>query len=329
MIEKSNSAMLKKVKKFELRDFATIFVFIGICIILAIAKGDVFLSGGNVENIFKQIATNSILAGGMTIVLLIGGIDLSVGSVACFSSLISAFLLQSGMNMYLAIFVGLATGAIIGTLNGLIITKINIPFFIVTLSMMTLVRGVGYLITGGLPIAYLGDDFAKIGKGLFLGLPIPFWIIVVVFAILYAALNYTKFGRYVYAIGGNTEAVRLSGINVKLYTTITYTLSGVLAALAGIVLASRLNSGQPTSCQGWEMDAIAATVIGGTKLSGGEGKIQMTLVGALILGVLSNGLNILEVSSYWQFVLKGLVILIAVGISVQTWSTKKKITAKI
>jgi ribose transport system permease protein len=190
--------------------------------------------------------------------------------------------------------------------------------------MMTLVRGVGFLLTGGLPISDLGDDFQKIGKGLFLGLPVPFWIIVVVYGILFIVLNYTKFGRYVYAIGGNTEAVRLSGINVKLYTTIAYTLSGTLAALAGIVLASRLDSGQPTACDGWEMDAIAATVIGGTKLSGGEGKIQMTLVGALILGVMSNGLNILQVSSYWQFVLKGLVILVAVGISVQTWTKTPK-----
>ncbi len=324
MKQVNNSANLKKLKKFELRDFGTIFVFVGICILLAIAKGDVFLSGGNIENIFKQIATNSILAGGMTIVLLIGGIDLSVGSVACFSSLVAATLLQNGTNMYLAIFVGLVTGAILGSINGLIITLLKIPFFIVTLSMMTLIRGVGFLLTGGLPIAYLGEDFQMIGKGLFVGLPIPFWIIVVVFTILYILLKYTKFGRYVYAIGGNKEAVRLSGINVKLYTTIAYTLSGTLAALAGIVLASRLNSGQPTACQGWEMDAIAATVIGGTKLSGGEGKILMTLVGALILGVMSNGLNILQVSSYWQYVLKGLVILIAVGISVQTWSKRKK-----
>lgn len=320
MSEKNHSVI--KLKKFNMRDFATIFVFIGICLILSIAKGNVFLSGGNVENIFKQIATNSILAGGMTIVLLIGGIDLSVGSVACFSALISAFLLRDGTNMVLAIFVGLVTGAILGTINGTIITTLKIPFFIVTLSMMTLVRGVGFLLTGGLPISDLGDDFQKIGKGLFLGLPVPFWIIVVVYVILFIVLNYTKFGRYVYAIGGNTEAVRLSGINVKLYTTIAYTLSGTLAALAGIVLASRLDSGQPTACDGWEMDAIAATVIGGTKLSGGEGKIQMTLVGALILGVMSNGLNILQVSSYWQYVLKGLVILIAVGISVQTWAKK-------
>ncbi len=323
MSENSNSSTMK-MKKIQMRDFATIFVFIGICIILSIAKGDVFLSGGNVENIFKQIATNSILAGGMTIVLLTGGIDLSVGSVACFSSLIAAFLLRDGTNMIFAILVGLLTGAILGTINGTIITLLKIPFFIVTLSMMTLVRGVGFLLTGGLPISDLGDDFQKIGKGLFLGLPVPFWIIVVVYGILFIVLNYTKFGRYVYAIGGNTEAVRLSGINVKLYTTIAYTLSGMLAALAGIVLASRLDSGQPTACDGWEMDAIAATVIGGTKLSGGEGKIVMTLVGALILGVMSNGLNILRVSSYWQFVLKGLVILIAVGISVQTWSKRTK-----
>ena len=316
------AAETMKKRRLETRDLVTIFVLIGLCVALAIAKGDVFLTSKNIENIFKQISTNALLAGGMTIVLLLGGIDLSVGSVACLSALITASLLQGGGNLFLSIVAGLGMGALLGTINGLIITLVKIPFFIVTLSMMSLARGVGYLMTDGLPIAYLGDKFQIIGKGFFLGIPIPAWIIIIVYVILFIVLNYMRFGRYVYAIGGNAEAVRLSGINVNLYTTIAYTLSGLLAALAGIVLASRLDSGQPTACDGWEMDAIAATVIGGTQMSGGEGKVQMTLIGALILGVMSNGLNIMQVSSYWQYVMRGLLILIAVGISVVT--TRKK-----
>jgi ribose transport system permease protein len=200
----------------------------------------------------------------------------------------------------------------------------KIPFFIVTLSTMVITRGVGFLITGGLPVAYLPDAFQAIGKGHFLGVPISVVIVIVLYGIFFIILNFTKFGRYIYAIGGNEEAVRLSGINTNVYKTFAYVLSGMMASMAGIVLASRLNSGQPTACDGWEMDAIAAVVIGGTKLSGGDGKIQMTLVGALILGVLSNGLNIMKVSSYWQFVLKGLVILIAVGFSITNWGVKNK-----
>lgn len=315
MSEKNTA--VKRNRKLDVKDIAVILVFVGLCAIMAIAKGDIFLTGSNIENIFKQIATNAILAGGMTVVLLIGGIDLSVGSVACLSSLITTMILRAsgGGNLVLAILVGLLLGAVLGTINGIIITKIKIPYFIVTLAMMTVARGVGYLLTDGLPIYDLGDAFQQIGKGFFLGLPIPFWIIVIVYAILFIVLNYMKFGRYIYAIGGNAEAVRLSGINVDLYTTAAYTLSSTLAALAGIVLASRLTSGQPTACDGWEMDAIAATVIGGTKLTGGDGKILMTLIGALILGVMSNGLNLMQVSSYWQFVMKGIVILVAVGLS--------------
>lgn len=311
-------------RQIDMREFGTLFVLIGICIILALLNGKTFLSGSNIENVSKQVTMNALLAAGMTIVLLIGAIDLSVGSNAAICGVVTAMLLTSGVNIALSIFLGVLLGALIGLVNGLIITKMKIPFFIVTLATMVITRGIGFLITGGLPVAYFPDAFQAIGKGHFLGVPISVVIVIVIYIIFFVVLNYTKFGRYIYAIGGNEEAVRLSGINVNIYKTSAYVLSGMMASMAGIVLASRLNSGQPTACDGWEMDAIAAVVIGGTKLSGGDGKIQMTLVGALILGVLSNGLNIMKVSSYWQFVLKGLVILIAVGFSMTNWVARKK-----
>ncbi|KJS82857.1 MAG: ribose ABC transporter permease [Desulfosporosinus sp. BICA1-9] len=300
-----------------LSNYGTVLVLIILCLGIALASDD-FLTGTNLSNVGRQVTMIAIVAAGMTVVLLTGGIDLSVGSIAGLVGVVTAILLTSGIPVGLSIVLGLLLGAIVGLINGLIITRLNIPFFIVTLAMMTIVRGVGFLLTKGLPVANFPQSFQAIGKGYVGPISVSVLIVAVVYIIFHIMLNYTRMGRYIYAIGGNEEAVRLSGINVKFYTTIVYVICGLTAAMSGIILASRLNSGQPTAGSGYELDAIAAVVIGGTKLSGGEGKIYQTLVGALIMGVLSNGLNLLNVSSYWQFILKGLIILIAVFISAQS-----------
>ncbi len=310
------------VRKLSINDYATVIVFLVIIIILSIATDD-FLTARNLSNVGRQVTMNAIVAAGMTVVLLTGGIDLSVGSIVALVGVVTAMFLVDGTPVWLSILIGLALGGFVGLINGLIITRLKIPYFIVTLAMMTIVRGVGFLLTGGLPVAYFPESFQMIGKGSVGPFSVSVIIVAIVFFLLHVVLGHTSLGRYIYAIGGNEEAVRLSGINVGMYKTIVYVICGVTAAMSGIILASRLDSGQPTAGQGYELDAIAAVVIGGTKLSGGEGKIFQTLVGALIIGVLSNGLNLLNVSSYWQFILKGLVILIAVFVSSQNFDRKR------
>ncbi|GGJ27912.1 ribose ABC transporter permease RbsC [Paenibacillus hunanensis] len=287
--------------------------FIILVIIVSILN-PAFLEPLNILNLLRQVAINALIAFGMTFVILTGGIDLSVGSILALSSAFVANLMLSGMDPVLAIIIGCLAGGVMGMINGLMITKGKMAPFIATLATMTVFRGLTLVYTGGNPITGLGDSmaFQLFGRGYFLGIPVPAITMMIAFAILWVILHKTAFGRKTYAIGGNEKASIVSGIKVTRVKIMIYSLAGMLAALSGAILTSRLNSAQPTAGTSYELDAIAAVVLGGTSLSGGRGRIVGTLIGALIIATLNNGLNLLGVSSFYQMVVKGVVIVIAV-----------------
>ena len=294
-----------------LRRFGILIAFLLLVVVLSFLS-DSFLTVSNLLNIARQVSINAIIAAGMTFVILTAGIDLSVGSVLAFSGAIIAGLLSTGQPLFVGISAGLLLGAVLGLVNGLIVTRGGVQPFIATLGMLTIARGATLVYTDGRPITGLPDAFVWLGAGDVGRVPVPVIVMALVFLAAYVVLTQTVLGRYIYAIGGNEEAARLSGVNVTLYKTLAYVLSGVLSAVSGIILTARLNSAQPTAGGGYELDAIAAVVLGGTTLAGGEGSITGTLLGAFIIGVLNNGLNLLNVSSFYQQVVKGVVILLAV-----------------
>lgn len=294
-----------------LRRFGIFIAFVLLMVVLTFLS-DSFLTVSNILNIARQVSINAILAAGMTFVILTAGIDLSVGSVVAFSGAIIAGLLSTGRPLLIGIGGGLVLGALLGLVDGVVVTKGRVQPFIATLAMLTIARGATLVYTDGRPITGLPDAFVWLGAGEVARIPVPVIIMALVFFISYVILTQTVLGRYVYAIGGNEEAARLSGVNVTFYKTLVYVMSGVLSALSGVILTARLNSAQPTAGLGYELDAIAAVVLGGTTLAGGEGSIGGTLLGAFIIGVLNNGLNLLNVSSFYQQVVKGVVILLAV-----------------
>ncbi|WP_066055975.1 ABC transporter permease subunit [Robertmurraya korlensis] len=301
------------LKVFNLQKLGPLIGLFIITFVLAIVS-DNFMTVDNILNVMRQVSINALIAFGMTFVILTGGIDLSVGSILALSSAITASLLAGGMDPILAILIGLLAGAIMGAINGFIITKGKVAPFIATLATMTIFRGLTLVYSDGRPITGLSESalFEMMGKGYVSWIPVPVIYMMVAYGILYFILKKTTFGRRVYAIGGNEEATILSGIRVDRVKIWIYSITGLLSALAGIILASRLNSSQPTAGASYELDAIAAVVLGGTSLSGGRGWIFGTLIGALIIGVLNNGLNIMNVSSFYQQVVKGGVILLAV-----------------
>ncbi len=291
---------------------------VGLVILIAVVGvlSPSFFTVPNLLNVLRQTSINGVIAAGMTFVILTGGIDLSVGSILAFSGAVAASCLASGQSMVVTIILTLVIGAGVGLLNGIIIAKGKLQPFIVTLATMTILRGATLVFTDGKPIS-LGSGsgavaFGKIGGGSIFEIPTPVIIMILAFAICYYILTQTKMGRYTYALGGNEEATKLSGLNADRIKMFVYTVSGLLASVAGIIITSRLFSVQPNAGNGYELDAIAAVVLGGTKLAGGKGKITGTIIGALIIGVLSNALNLLNVSSYFQMIAKGVVILIAV-----------------
>ncbi|WP_410012716.1 ribose ABC transporter permease [Sodalis sp. C49] len=275
-----------------------------------------FFSLNNLFNILQQTSVNAIMAVGMTLVILTAGIDLSVGSLLALTGAVAASVVGLEMNVMVAVGASLALGAAIGAITGLIVAKGRVQAFIATLVMMLLLRGITMVYTNGSPVntgfSDTADAFGWFGIGRPLGVPTPVWIMAVVFLAAWYMLHHTRLGRYIYALGGNEAATRLSGISVDRVKVIVYALCGLLAALAGVIEVARLSSAQPTAGTGYELDAIAAVVLGGTSLSGGKGRIMGTLVGALILGFLNNGLNLLSVSSYYQMIVKAVVILLAV-----------------
>ncbi|KOO41252.1 ribose ABC transporter permease [Priestia koreensis] len=287
-----------------------------ILIVIVSVLNPSFLAPLNILNLLRQVAINALIAYGMTFVILTGGIDLSVGSILALSSALTAGMIVSGLDPILALLVGCVLGAVMGMVNGLLITKGKMAPFIATLATMTIFRGLTLVYTNGNPITGLGENrlFQLFGRGYFLGIPVPAITMIIAFVILWVILHKTPFGRKTYAIGGNEKAALISGIKVPKVKVMIYSLAGLLSALAGGILTSRLNSAQPTAGTSYELDAIAAVVLGGTSLSGGRGRIVGTLIGALIIGTLNNGLNLLGVSSFYQMVVKGIVILIAVVI---------------
>ncbi len=293
------------------RQFGTLLGLIGLSIVLWIMT-PYFLTVSNLLNVAQQTSINAIIAVGMTFVIITAGIDLSVGSLVAFSGVVLASVLQAGVPVPIAILVGLGVGLSCGMINGLLITHGRIPPFISTLGMMSVARGAALLYTQGRPVSGFSENFRYLATGEIFHIPAPVIIMGVVYIIAHFVLNRTKLGRCAYAIGGNEEAAILSGINVKLYKTMVYALCGMLSGLAAIILTARLNSAQPIAGNMYELDAIAATVIGGTSLMGGEGTVLGTLIGALIMGVLRNGLNLLGVSSFIQQIVIGSVIIIAV-----------------
>jgi len=284
---------------------------------------DAFLTSRNILNILRQVSIVGICAVGMTFVILTGGIDLSVGSVIGVSVVSCASLMVSGVHPVLAVIISLLIGAVIGLINGIFINEVGIPPLITTLAMMTALRGIAYKITAGLPVYGFPKSFAVIGQGYLGKVPVPVIIMVIVFIIGYILITKTRFGRYVYGLGGNEEATRLSGVNVKKTKYKIYILESVLAAVAGIVLLSRVNSGQPKAGEGYEMDIITAVVLGGVSIAGGTGKITGVITGVFLMGVLTNGMILTNVDEYTQWIVKGAVLLLAVSLDQISHKLKK------
>jgi ribose transport system permease protein len=305
--------VLKDNTKQLLQKYGPLIALLLIVVVITIIQPS-FMSTTNILNVLRQVSISALIAFGMTFVILTGGIDLSVGSTLALTGAVAATMLASGMDPILTILIALLLGAILGAINGVIIAKGKVAPFIATLATMTIYRGLTLVYTEGRPVSGLGDSitFQMLGKGYFFGVPVPVVTMILAFFALWFIMHKTTFGRRVYAVGGNEGAARLSGINTDRVKIMVYSLTGMLAALSALILTSRLNSAQPTAGTSYELDAIAAVVLGGTSLTGGRGWIFGTLVGALIIGVLNNGLNLIGVSSFFQQVVKGAVILIAV-----------------
>ncbi len=286
------------------------------CVVLSIAS-EHFLTVDNMVNVFRQSAVNALLGLGQLVVIVTAGIDLSMGSILGFCCVLVAYLLKAGAPVWLAVPAALAAGAALGLINGLLLTKLHLPHpFIPTLGMMNVARGLALVLSGGFAISELPAGFRFWGAGTILYIPAPIVVVVVFCVLFHLFLTRTTPGRDIYAIGGNKQAALLSGVPVDLRLNTVYALSGFMSAVAGIVLAGRMNSGFPLAGTGAELDSIAAVIIGGASFFGGVGTVSGTLVGALIIGVLRNGLNLLDVSAYWQTVIIGAVIVIAVWVDV-------------
>jgi len=290
--------------------FGLVFSFLLLCIVLSLLS-DRFLTLSNIVNVLRQSTINGIISVGMAYVILTAGIDLSVGSVLALCTVVAADLLQKGVPVPLAVIAGLGLGAGLGLVNGLIITKARVPPFVTTLGMMTVARGLALTYTQGRPITGLPEGFRFMGTGSLGPIPMPIVIAGLAFILGYVLLTRTRVGEYIFALGNNPVAARYAGIATDRYIMFVYAVAGLLAALAGMILVARLNSAQPTAGLGYEFDAIAAVVVGGTSFAGGEGGLGGTLLGALVIAVLNNGLNLLNVSSFYQPVVTGVVIALA------------------
>ncbi|TRY24806.1 ABC transporter permease [Brevibacillus sp. LEMMJ03] len=313
--KKSEAAGKRHWKETAFRIFGRygmLFILIALILVMSILS-PTFFTSGNLLNIVRQMSIVGIVAIGVTMVIITTGIDLSSGSViALVSVAVATFAHPDSYPLVVPIAIGLGIGLLAGVINGTIIAKGNIAPFIVTLGMMTGARGAALLFSDGRPIGNLSDSFKFIGQGAVFGIPVPILIFALVGLVSYLLLTKTKFGKYVYAMGGNEQAAKIAGIPVDRYKIMIYAYAGLLSSIAGIILTSRIASGQPTAGVMYELDAIAAAVIGGTSLSGGIGTIGGTIIGALIIGVMNNGLDLLNVSSYWQQILKGAIIVTAV-----------------
>lgn len=303
-----------------LQRYGIFIALVVMCLTLAIISEN-FLSTRNILNVLRQTSINGILAIGMTFVILTRGIDLSVGSVVAFAGLVAGSLATTaatgmvGNGPYpalLAIAAGLAVGMACGAVSGVIVARFNVPAFVATLGMLSAARGMALIYSGGRPIPSLTDEFRWIGTGSIWGIPVPIFLLLGTFAVAHFVLTQTRFGRQVYAVGGNPHAAKVSGLPVRRIRFAVYIIAGALAGLAGMILAARTGSALPQAGIAYELDAIAAVVIGGTSLAGGVGRVTGTLIGALLIGVMNNGLDLMGVESYYQQVIKGILIVIAV-----------------
>jgi ribose transport system permease protein len=304
----------KKQKWFNyMGDYGALISLVFIVVLISIISPE-FRTSGNFLSLLRQSSINGFIAFGMTFVILTGAIDLSVGSVLALSAALCAGMITSGVPAGIAMPASLLIGAFLGLISGMLVARGRLQPFIATLITMTVYRGLTMIYTNGKPISRLGESLLlkSIGKGDAFGIPVPVILLILMFLLFLFLLTKTTFGRYIYAIGSNWKAAELAGVNIRKTKIIAYVISGTMAALSGLILLSRLNSAQPTLGSGYELDAIAAVALGGTSMSGGRGKIYGTFIGVLIIAVLNNSLNILGVSSYYQDVIKGLVILTAV-----------------
>lgn len=301
-----------------LRKYAILFILLGFVVLLSFATGGNFLQPQNLINVIVQVAPIGIIALGMMFAIITKGIDLSVGATVALAAVIAASMAQMGSDRFPVWWVGipviaaLIVGALVGGVIGTLVSVFRIAPFIATLGMMTAARGLALIYTDGRPISRLASGYNFLGQGSILGIPVPIYLFAGVAVLTWVILQRTRFGRHVYAIGGNEQAARVSGINVSRVQFGIYTYIGVLAALAGVILSARIGSGNPQLGMTIELDAITATVIGGTSFNGGVGTVWGTIVGALIISVINNGLDLLSVSPFWQMVVKGAIIVIAI-----------------
>ncbi|AZO96473.1 ribose ABC transporter permease [Halocella sp. SP3-1] len=314
------NAKNSKINSNIFRELSSLIGLIVLCTILAIIS-PAFLSVTNILNVLVQVAVISVIAAGSTFVILTGGIDLSVGSILGLCGVMTAAVLKSTGNPLLAVLTGVLLGAFLGLVNGVVISIGKVPAFVTTLGMMSVARGIAFIYTRGRPISGFPDGFRYIGSGYIGDIPFPVIEAIIIFLIAAYVLKKTPFGRYVYAIGSNEVATKLSGIKTNKYKIMVYVISGLLSGFAAIMFIGRINSGHPLAGDGYELDAIAAVVIGGTSLSGGKGTVFGTLIGALIMGVIRNGLNLLNVDAFWQGVVLGVVIVVAVLIDQRSKKT--------
>lgn len=295
----------------------TVIILVILCVIMGIARPQTFLTSGNLINLLSQISTNGVYVMGLFCAILTGGINISIGSVAAFTSLLTAIMLVDGNtftgNVFVAIAAGLLISVVIGLIAGYFVAELGLQAYIVTLALQVVLRGLTMVVSQGVPVSRLGNAFSYIGVKYLGPVPINVIIMLLLFAVFYYMLEHTSFGRHMYAIGGNMEAARLSGIKTKKVLYLVYIIGSLMAAISGLILASRVNSATPTAGQGAEMDAIAAAVIGGASLKGGKGTVLGALLGVIIIGVLNNGLVLLGIDVYWTQVVKGAIIIIAVS----------------
>lgn len=302
-----------KDKKFSISQVFVYLILLFVIVFFSIMSKS-FLTSRNILNICRQVSMIGICSVGMTMVLLTGGIDISVGSIIALSGVVSAKLIaEVGVPIFPAMLVGIAIGVVCGLVNGLMVAKFDVPALIATLAMQTIARGIAFILTKGIPVYGLPESIRTLAQGYILQIPIPVYIMVLVFFVGWWMLEQTTFGRHVYALGGNEEVARLSGINVFLRKVQIYAMSGLFAGLSGMIMLSRINSGQPATSEGFEMDVITAAVLGGVSVAGGQGKVINVIAGVLIMGMLSNGMTLMNLDEYWQWVTKGIVLLFAVA----------------
>ena len=298
-------------KKFDFSKYAIAIVFVLICVLFAILSPK-FLTPKNITNVLRQVAVNGILVNGMILVILTGGIDLSVGSILAVSSVVTAYLIRGGLGIGIAIVAALLVSMLFGLFNGYFVAKRGMAPFVVTMATNTIARGIAYIITDAKPIAITGSPLGLLNSTYFLGVPAPVYVLVGMCLIGMFLLYKTSLGRYIFAVGGNETTARVSGVNVDRVKLFSYIYCGLTCGVAAVVLTSKVTSGLCTAGDGYELDAIAAAVIGGTSLSGGRGRLWGAMIGVLIIGVLNNGLDLVGVSAYWQQIVKGAIILLAV-----------------